>query len=153
MTSLPGTVRHNQAQRVFDDIETIFNSLFKDSPLHFVRQQNEGYPVSNILIHKDGSFKIEVAITGFSEEDIEVNLDERTLIIRGGMKETEDSKEYEDFTFVHRRIKKNKFEKQFICPKELDINNIKVTARNGLLTIDIPFDKDKKNEKKLIINK
>ena len=150
MTALVNTCRHNSFPSILDDLEAMFDQVFKDTPTHFIRAQNEGYPVSNVLVNQEGDFRLEVAVTGFEDDDIEVSLDERILIIRGGIKNQEEKSDYK---YLHRRIKKTQFEKRFSIPKELNLKEIKVKNKNGLLIVDLPFDKERSTEQKLSIEK
>ena len=150
MTLVTRPKQHPRA--IFEEMEEMFDDIFKDSPLRFIRAQNEGYPVSNILVNKDGDFRIEVAVTGFEQDDISVALDERILIIRGGIKEeSNQDQDNSNFHYLHRRIKKSQFEKRFSIPKELDVKKIEVKNKNGLLIIEIPFDKERSTEQQLLI--
>lgn len=131
-------------------VDQIFDAVFKDFPVAYARSQGEGYPVTNILCNSEtGDLRIEMATTGYESDDIEVSLDGKTLIIRGSDKKTKDS---EGYIYIHQKIKsKRDFEKRFSLPRELKTESIKVKNKNGLLTIDVPFDTDKTSEKKLII--
>jgi HSP20 family protein len=138
---------------IFKEIDEIFDEVFKDFPISFVRSQYEGFPVSNVLVNQNGDFRIELAVTGYDPDDIEVSLDDRILIVRGGIKDLPETEENENtFRYIHQRIKgRHKFEKRYTIPKQLNLEAIEVKNKNGLLTISLPFDNEKKTEKKLKI--
>ena len=135
-------------------IDKLFDEVFKDFPVSFVRSQYDGYPVSNVLANPEsGNLKIELAVTGYDEDDIEVSLDDRILIVRGKIK-TDYKKNHKGYEYIHQRIKEqHDFERRFSLPRELNLDKIEVRNKNGLLTIDIEYETEKTSEKKLKINK
>ena len=54
--------------RIFSDVEN--------------RNQTNNYPPFNIVKHSDSNFEIELAVAGFSKEEITVEIDQDQLIIR-----------------------------------------------------------------------
>jgi HSP20 family molecular chaperone IbpA len=130
-------------------IEQMFDDIFRDFPVAYVRSSYEGFPISNVLVNKKtGDLRIEVALTGYKPENIEVSLGNQVLIIRGKA----DTEEIEDFMYVHQKIReRSTFERRFAIPKEINTEGIKVKNQNGLLVIDLPFDKKITSEKVLKI--
>jgi len=89
-----------------------------------------GFPPYNIQKVGDNNYQIEMALAGFSKDDIEVEVADGTLSIRSDKKEETD----DEFTY-HRGISYRKFERKFTLADDLVINGAKL--ENGMLTIDL----------------
>ena len=63
-----------------------FDNMF-DELIRMNAQQSLNYPPYNIVKNTEDSFSIEVAVSGFSEGEVAVNLDNRVLTIKGEKKE------------------------------------------------------------------
>ena len=89
----------------------------------------QGYPPYNI--RKDGETKyfIEMAVAGFSEEDLEVELKESVLEIRS-KQSTEDEANY-----VHRGIAKRSFQRSFTLSDDIVVKGCGLV--NGMLTVEL----------------
>ena len=91
---------------------------------------NEGYPPFNIEQTSDRSFRITLAVAGFSEGDLSVTLENRQLVIQG--KKTQENGTR---IFLHRGIATRQFQRSFVLA-----DGVKVTQafmENGLLHIDL----------------
>ena len=89
-----------------------------------------GFPPYNIQKVGDYNYTIEMALAGFSKNDIEVEVAEGTLSVRSDKKEEPE----DEFTY-HRGISYRKFERKFTLADDLVINGAKL--ENGMLTIDL----------------
>ncbi len=90
------------------------------------------YPPYNIEKTGDDNYRVQIAAAGFDSDEIDITVQENTLIVTGRTKETEDAASR---SFLHRGIGKRAFERRF---QLADI--IKVTQAsyvNGLLNIDL----------------
>jgi len=104
--------------------ERQFNRL-NDYVTH--QQTSTGFPPYDIRKEGDLNHVIEMALAGFSKDDIEVEVAQGVLTIRS-MKENEDN----DGT-VHRGISYRKFNRKFTLADDIVVNDAKL--ENGLLTI------------------
>jgi molecular chaperone IbpA len=90
------------------------------------------YPPYNIEKLGDGSYRIAMAVAGFAEDELDIVVQENTLVVTGAaLTEGDDgSRQY-----LHRGIAKRAFERRFQLA-----DTIKVTGAsyaNGLLNIDL----------------
>lgn len=91
---------------------------------------NSTYPPYNIEKIGDDSYRISVAVAGFSEADLTVEQRENSLIVSA-----KKADEGEDKTYLHRGIATRAFEKRFQLA-----DHVRVTAANhvdGMLHIDL----------------
>jgi molecular chaperone IbpA len=91
------------------------------------RQTN--YPPYDLVKVDEDTFKLSLAIAGFAKSDINVSVDNGTLIIKG---ETEDSAEAE---VVHKGIAARKFTRTFALGEYMEV--IGAEMKDGMLHIDI----------------
>jgi len=89
-----------------------------------------GFPPYNIQKVGDYKYQIDMALAGFSKDDIEVEVADGTLSVRSDKKEEPE----DEFTY-HRGISYRKFERKFTLADDLVVNGAKL--ENGMLTIDL----------------
>ena len=93
------------------------------------QQTSTGFPPYNIRKDGDLNHVIEMALAGFSKDDIEVEVAQGVLTIRS-MKENID-----DDDTIHRGISYRKFNRKFTLADDIVVNDAKL--ENGLLTISL----------------
>ena len=91
------------------------------------RQTN--YPPYDLVKVDEDTFKLSLAIAGFAKSDIDVSVDNGTLIIKG---ETEDSSEAE---IVHKGIAARKFTRTFALGEYMEVMGAEM--KDGMLHINI----------------
>lgn len=110
--------------------DSFFNSL--DS----ITGDVKGYPHYNIRKLDDNKWNIELALAGFSKDDIEIEVKDNIMNIRGELKE-------ENNEFVYKGISSRKFSKSFTLAEFTECESAKM--ENGILSItlekNIPEDK------------
>lgn len=93
------------------------------------------YPASNIKRISDNKFRIELAVAGFKKEDLSVNLEDETLVIKGHSSQ-ESKEEKEDY--LQRGIHARSFEQRFQLTEHDKVQDAQL--KNGILEIDIKRD-------------
>ena len=106
--------------------DRVFNRL-NDYVSH--QQTSTGFPPYNIQKVTDHTYSIEMALAGFSKDDIEIEVAENTLSVRSDKKDETD-----EWTF-HRGISYRKFDRKFTLAEDIVVNGAKL--ENGMLTIDL----------------
>ena len=91
--------------------------------------QSTGFPPYNIHKGGDYTYTIEMALAGFSKDDIEVEVAENTLSVRS------DKKDEADEWTSYRGISYRKFDRKFTLADDIVVNGAKL--ENGMLTIDL----------------
>ena len=87
-----------------------------------------GYPPYNIRKDEENIYTIEMAVAGFSKEDLEAELKEGILTVRS--KQDQDDGEY-----LHRGIAKRAFSRSFTLSDDVVIKGADLI--NGMLTISL----------------
>lgn len=91
---------------------------------------NDGYPPFNIEQTSDFSYRITLAVAGFSEDDMAITVEDRQLVIRG--RQTDDSA---DRVFLHRGIAARQFQRSFVLADGVEVGEARM--ENGLLHVDL----------------
>ena len=112
-----------------------FDSIFEefDRMLESTERYNSNYPPYNIRKINENDYKIEVALAGYSKDDIELELKDSTLTVRNKAKEkivNEDSN-----GVIHKGISTRQFERAFTISEDIKVKN--AGLNNGLLNIDL----------------
>ena len=94
------------------------------------KSSNEGYPPFNIEQTSDRSFRISLAVAGFSEAELSITLENRQLVIQG-------KKHQETVTkiFLHRGIATRQFQRSFVLADGIEVGEAFMEI--GLLQIDL----------------
>lgn len=93
---------------------------------------SQGYPPYNIEKVGDDAFRIELAVAGFSEEDLDIELKEGVLIVTGKAGQSSDGGERE---FLHRGIAERSFIRRFQLADHVLVRG--ADLQNGLLRINL----------------
>lgn len=89
----------------------------------------EGYPPYNIEQIDVNSLRITLAVAGFTEADLSIELEDNQLLIRG--RQSDDA----DRVYLHRGIAARQFQRSFVLAEGIEI--IGAELDNGLLHVDL----------------
>jgi molecular chaperone IbpA len=104
-----------------------FDHLFKELE-YTTKHSNDHYPPHNIVKVDEETFLIELAVAGFSEDELEVDVKERTLTVKGD----HITKGRE---FIHRGISTKKFRRTFRLSEYVEVHGADLV--DGVLAIDL----------------
>ena len=112
-----------------------FDSIFEefDRMLESTERYNSNYPPYNIHRLNDTDYKIEIALAGYSKDDIELELKENTLTVRNKTKEKVINENGNGV--IHKGISTRHFERSFTISEDIKVKNAEL--KNGLLNIDL----------------
>ncbi len=110
----------------FDEVERVLDRVTKAA---------EGYPPYNVerIEPENGAplrLRITLAVAGFTEQQLDITLEERELTIRG--RQVEENGER---IFLHRGIAARQFQRTFVLAEGMNV--LGAELRNGLLSIDL----------------
>ncbi|RMH43289.1 MAG: heat-shock protein [Alphaproteobacteria bacterium] len=89
-----------------------------------------GYPPYNIEKTAEDAYRISVAVAGFSEDELNVEVKDNELVISGRKKEDDEKR-----TYLHRGIATRAFEKHFQLADHVHVTG--ATLRDGMLHVDL----------------
>ncbi len=90
----------------------------------------QSYPPYNIERTGDDSYRLTVAVAGFSEDEIELVVRENTLFVSGRVKADEPKTE-----LLYRGIAGRAFERRFVLADHIVVENAEL--KNGLLHVGL----------------
>ena len=71
-----------------------FDQMFDQMERRFANSVSNNYPPHNIAKYSETSYGIEVAVAGFSKDEIDVEVDQNIITVRGEHFDTDESVEY-----------------------------------------------------------
>ncbi|TXH37502.1 MAG: Hsp20 family protein [Rhodospirillaceae bacterium] len=89
----------------------------------------EGYPPYNIEQIGDDTLRIILAVAGFALEDLDIQLEDNQLIVRGKQKDDPDR------IYLYRGIAARQFQRSFVLAEGIEVDG--ATLDNGLLSIEL----------------
>ncbi|MBF0373743.1 MAG: Hsp20 family protein [Alphaproteobacteria bacterium] len=107
----------------FDRVNSIFDSLAR---------MDEGalsYPPYNIEKVEDNAYRVTMAVAGFSEADLDLTVQDQTLIVAGRGPQKENGQ------YLYRGIARRAFERRFELADHIHVAG--AALRDGLLVIDL----------------
>ena len=112
-----------------------FDSIFDefDRMLESSERYSSNYPPYNINKLNDNDYKIEVALAGYSKDDIELELKENTLTVRNKSKEKVINGENNGM--IHKGISTRQFERSFTLSEDIKVKSAELI--NGLLNVSL----------------
>ena len=114
----------NVPRSLFIGFDPILNELER---IQSAGRSQDNYPPHNVVKIDDDNFNIELAVAGFSEEDISVEVKDGILLIKG--QQGDDDREY-----AHKGISSRKFEKSFRLSEFVVIDGADLV--NGILVVN-----------------
>lgn len=91
-----------------------------------------GYPPYNIEKTDENAYRISVAVAGFSDDELSIEMRDGQLVISAKKAETET---VQDVTYLHRGIASRAFEKRFHMADH--VRAVGAKTENGILHVDL----------------
>ena len=107
-----------------------FDSIF-DRFFDMDTTRDSGYPPYNIRKINEAQYVIEIALAGFSKDDIEVEVTEGTLAVRSKKEEETNG----DESFVHKGIAKRSFLRTYTLSDDVVVQG--ADLKDGMLIINL----------------
>ena len=108
-----------------------FDTMFEDFEHRFATQLKDNYPPYNIVKHDDATYEIEIAVTGFSKDEVTVEIDQNQLIVKGIRDKSNDV----TAEFLHRGLAFRDFTRSWTLAEHMEVGE--GTIKNGVLTIEL----------------
>jgi molecular chaperone IbpA len=109
--------------------DRMFNLL---DTLGGVDNSGQTYPPYNIERTGENDYRVTMAVAGFSEDDINIEVKENTLTVKGERKGESEQKEEQ---YLYRGIAARSFERRFQLADHVEVKG--ATLENGLLHVDL----------------
>jgi len=112
--------------------DRMFDRLFDES-LH----TTTNYPPYNIVKYGDNKYCIEIAVAGFSKDDIEIETKENVLTVRSNEHFVHERKTEEEqgVEYLHKGISARQFKRSFTLSNDVIVND--ASLEDGLLKVEL----------------
>ena len=130
-------------ERNISPFDILFRDLFK-SELDFqpAIEAKISHPV-DIYENKNG-LHFEIACTGLTKNDIEINIEGDILKISYNKPKDEACCEVDDCKYIHRGIAKRSFNLGYKVASKFNLSESSAEMKDGLLKISVPFAEEAK---------
>ena len=108
----------------FDRLSNLFDNVLSDPA-------QPGYPPYNIERTGENSYRISMAVAGFSDDELNLESRENQLTISGAKSSPETS----EANYLHRGIATRNFQRRFQLADHVEVTN--ASLENGLLHVDL----------------
>ncbi|WP_373387920.1 Hsp20 family protein [Pseudomonas alcaligenes] len=105
-----------------------FNDLFESA---LRNDAGTSYPPYNVEKHGEDEYRIVIAVAGFQEEDLELQVERGVLTVTGGKRERNAA----EVTYLHQGIAQRGFKLSFRLADHIEVKAADLA--NGLLNIDL----------------
>ena len=106
-----------------------FDHLFNELE-HVARHANDHYPPHNIIRTGDTDYLIELAVAGFTRDELNIEVKDRTLVVTG--EHQSKGREY-----IHRGISTKKFKRTFRLSEHVHVNGADLV--DGVLSVELKY--------------
>ena len=136
----------NLPTRVFDPFKNLtvgFDDIF-DQLSSMSKYVNDipNYPPYNIKKVGKDKYQLDMALAGFSKDDVKVEVNDNTLTVSAS------SSDKEDDSYVHKGIAKRAFKRSWTLVEHLEVQDAKL--KDGVLTVDMKLNLPEEKKPKTI---
>ena len=120
--------------------------MFEQLNRTFANSKSDNYPPHNVVQLDDTHFVIELAVAGFAESEVDVELADNVLTVRGESTRTDR----ESTKYLHKGISTRNFTRSFPLAENIEVRS--ATVQNGILSVDLELVvPEEKKPKKIAI--
>jgi HSP20 family protein len=131
----------------FPESYGLLDKLFTDGLQ--VKRDLDSFRPQVDAIETETSFQLEVALAGFSKENIKLDIEDGKLSISGERKFDAEKKDHK-YQFLETNY--GRFSRSFTLPENIQEGAIEARFENGLLTVVLPKDEKKVLKRQIAVN-
>ena len=129
--------------RELNEMAARMNRLFGNA---YVRDEDTGFrgawaPAVDIFETEHHDLVLKAELPGMTREDIEVTVENSTLVLKGEKKFEKEVKE-ENYRRIERTY--GTFHRSFTLPTTVDASKVTAEYKNGVLSVTLPFKEEAK---------
>ncbi|MFZ2157616.1 MAG: Hsp20/alpha crystallin family protein [Bradyrhizobium sp.] len=148
----PFEALRNQVDRLFHDFQTGFMRapLFRPLPdIESFWRRDLGFNVTPAIdiVEKDKAFEVTAELPGLDVKDIDIQLADGVLTIKGEKQEQKEEKTKDRYVSERRY---GSFRRSLQVPGSVDVGKIEASYKSGVLTVMLPKSPDAQNNQKKI---
>ena len=108
-----------------------FDSMFDSLERRYANSASTNYPPYNIAKVGENRYQIDIAVTGFNKDEVNVTVEANELTVRGERKRDDDAA----VEYLHRGLALRDFERAFTLAEHMKV--LSASVSNGILHIEI----------------
>lgn len=109
-----------------------FDRVFDILDRQFANSVSTSYPPYNIIKEGEDNYKVEIAVAGFKEDELDITVKDYVLTVTGEQKRDEST---EGLTYLHKGISARNFIRTFTLGDHVEVKS--ATVQNGLLIVSL----------------
>lgn len=119
-----------------------FDRIFDNFEARFANQLNTNYPPYNVIKIDPDNYAVEVAVAGFTKDEIQVEVENNNLTIKGSTVRDSEGE------FIHRGLSMRDFTRTFQLAEHMLVRGAEI--QNGILRIKLEREVPEEKKPKLI---
>ena len=116
----------------FAELSALQKQLFSDD---WLRSSRRSMPTTDIYTEDDSKLTVEAHLPGFSESDIDVDVDQGALVIQAERHEKEEDKGKKYVV----RESSSSYYRRIALPEQADEEAVQATFSGGVLRVTVPY--------------
>jgi len=129
----PATQLKNNSDWWDQNLSEFFEDFFDYRPGLFDKNWNPNVEIDE----NDTEYNLEADLAGLTEKDVDVQVENNTLYIRGERKQYNEKKDKKGKVYLSER-RYGKFERSFTIPENVEQNKIEAKIKKGVLHVVLP---------------
>lgn len=125
------------------DLDRVFDRLMQSWASPVSMSELDWNPSVDVS-ESDDEIVVKAEIPGVSPEDVEISIDDNHLIISGEKKQESEER---DKNYYRVESSYGSFRRSLALPSGADLDSIKASSKDGVLSIRIPKSNDRKSRK------
>ena len=109
-----------------------FDRMFEELNRTFANSKADNYPPHNVVQLDETHFVVEVAVAGFADSEINVELADNVLTVKGEKVKSDDEPKLE---YLHKGISTRNFTRQFPLAENIKVRG--AVVENGILAVQL----------------
>lgn len=145
----PFDALRSQVDRLFRDFDNglLQTPFYRDIDNFFRRDISSAVTPAIDITEKDGAFEVTAELPGLDAKDIELQLSDGVLTIKGEKSEEKEEKDKERYVSERRY---GSFRRSLQVPASIEADKIEANYKSGVLTVTLPKSREAQKQQKTI---
>ena len=109
-----------------------FDEIFNNFESRFANQISQNYPPFNVVQLNENEYEIQIAVAGFKKEEIDIEVNQNQLTVKGEHSSTDPTPEY---TYLHRGLAARDFVRDWTLERYTEVRGAEI--KDGILSIKL----------------
>jgi HSP20 family protein len=129
-------------------LPAIFEDLLKEGSIDASHTKSVANRVN--ILENGNDFTLEILAPGFSKKSFAIELEKNSLVVSGTVEALDTSKEKDSLKFTRKEFMVRDFKRSFTLPETIDVEAIKASYKNGILSVILPKMEEVAAVKKMV---